>query len=54
MTKLELNVKWIRSGTIAFTLRAGEANASGNVVMIPQPVRGRNERYYRHVDGDET
>jgi hypothetical protein len=25
-----------RSGTIAFTLRAGEANASGNVVMIPQ------------------
>ncbi len=24
-----------RSGTIAFTLRAGEANASGNVVMIP-------------------
>lgn len=26
-----------RSGTIAFTLRAGEANASGNVVMVPQP-----------------
>ena len=25
-----------RSGTIAFTLRAGEANASGNVVMLPQ------------------
>jgi hypothetical protein len=25
-----------RSGTIAFTLRAGEANASGNVVMIPR------------------
>lgn len=25
-----------RSGTISFTLRAGEANASGNVVMIPQ------------------
>ncbi len=25
-----------RSGTIAFTLRAGEANASGKVVMIPQ------------------
>ena len=24
-----------RSGTIAFTLRAGEASASGNVVMIP-------------------
>jgi hypothetical protein len=24
-----------RSGTISFTLRAGEANASGNVVMIP-------------------
>lgn len=27
-----------RSGTISFTLRAGEANASGNVVMIPQSV----------------
>lgn len=27
-----------RSGTIAFTLRAGEANASGNVVMLPQSV----------------
>jgi len=26
-----------RSGTIAFTLRAGEAAASGNVVMIPRP-----------------
>src|SRR6266567_2177794 len=25
------------SGTIAFTLRAGEASASGNVVMIPRP-----------------
>ena len=24
-----------RSGTIAFTLRAGEASASGNVIMIP-------------------
>src|SRR3954447_23701149 len=24
-----------RSGTIAFTLRAGDAEASGNVVMIP-------------------
>jgi len=29
-----------RSGTIAFTLRAGEANASGNVVMIPQSPDG--------------
>ena len=29
-----------RSGTIAFTLRAGEANASGNVVMIPQSAAG--------------
>ena len=29
-----------RSGTIAFTLRAGEANASGNVVMIPQSAGG--------------
>lgn len=26
-----------RSGTIAFTLRAGEVAASGNVVMIPRP-----------------
>src|SRR6266436_9281078 len=26
-----------RSGTIAFTLRAGESFASGNVVMIPKP-----------------
>ena len=26
-----------RSGTIAFTLRAGESAASGNVVMIPRP-----------------
>jgi hypothetical protein len=26
-----------RSGTIAFTLRAGEGSASGNVVMIPRP-----------------
>jgi len=26
-----------RSGTIAFTLRAGESSASGNVVMIPRP-----------------
>ncbi|MEO8910660.1 MAG: hypothetical protein ABI408_10600 [Gemmatimonadaceae bacterium] len=26
-----------RTGTIAFTLRAGDANASGNVVMIPRP-----------------
>src|SRR5947208_16957133 len=25
-----------RSGTIAFTLRAGESSASGNVVMIPR------------------
>jgi len=25
-----------RSGTIAFTLRAGESSASGNVVMIPK------------------
>src|SRR5215212_604709 len=25
-----------RSGTIAFTLRAGEGSASGNVVMIPR------------------
>ena len=25
-----------RSGTIAFTLRAGEASASGNIVMIPR------------------
>ena len=25
-----------RSGTIAFTLRAGESSASGNVVMLPQ------------------
>jgi hypothetical protein len=26
-----------RRGTIAFTLRAGESSASGNVVMIPRP-----------------
>ena len=26
-----------RTGTIAFTLRAGESAASGNVVMIPKP-----------------
>src|SRR3954469_14553348 len=26
-----------RSGTIAFTLRAGEGSASGNVVMVPRP-----------------
>jgi hypothetical protein len=26
-----------RTGTIAFTLRAGESSASGNVVMIPRP-----------------
>lgn len=26
-----------RTGTIAFTLRAGEGSASGNVVMIPRP-----------------
>jgi len=26
-----------RSGTIAFTLRAGESSASGNIVMIPRP-----------------
>jgi hypothetical protein len=26
-----------RSGTVAFTLRAGESAASGNVVMIPRP-----------------
>jgi hypothetical protein len=26
-----------RTGTIAFTLRAGESNATGNVVMIPKP-----------------
>lgn len=26
-----------RSGTIAFTLLAGESSASGNVVMIPRP-----------------
>jgi hypothetical protein len=26
-----------RNGTIAFTLRAGESAASGNVVMIPRP-----------------
>src|SRR5205085_2958658 len=26
-----------RRGTIAFTLRAGESAASGNVVMIPKP-----------------
>ena len=26
-----------RTGTIAFTLRAGESFASGNVVMIPKP-----------------
>jgi len=27
-----------RSGTIAFTLRAGESSASGNVIMIPNSV----------------
>jgi hypothetical protein len=32
-----------RSGTIAFTLRAGEANASGNVVMIPQAAANETE-----------
>ena len=26
-----------RKGTIAFTLRAGEAAASGNIIMIPRP-----------------
>jgi len=26
-----------RTGTVAFTLRAGESSASGNVVMIPRP-----------------
>jgi hypothetical protein len=26
-----------RTGTIAFTLRAGESSASGNIVMIPRP-----------------
>jgi hypothetical protein len=26
-----------RSGTIAFTLRAGEGSASGNVIMVPRP-----------------